>query len=147
MNTSKNSSTNPLEDSLKATVNNPLEVIEVFSKTYDATTGLIHERLKITNISSDYINNLKLIISDQEHALLEQQVTRERGSLSFEPTTSCLELGNLGPDESAFFEYKYSSKSLPTSFTDCISLTYGDADKASFPEKKIVEFISNSTTK
>ncbi len=123
----------------------PLEITEVFSKTYDTATGLIHEQLKITNISSDYINNLKLIIKDKEHALLEQQITRERGSLSFSPTTTCLDLGNLAPEESAFFEYKYSPKSIPTSFTNYISLTYSDVNESSLPEKKVVEFLSSTT--
>ena len=122
-----------------------LEIIEVFSKTYDSATGLIHEQLKITNISSDYINNLKLIIEDQEHALLEQQITRERGSLSFSPTTTCLELGNLAPEESAIFEYKYNAGSLPNSFTNHISLTYSDKDASFLPEKKVVEFLSSTT--
>lgn len=124
-----------------------LEVIEVFSKTYDQATGLIHEQIKITNISSEYVNNLKLIIEDRQHVLCEQQVKRERGELSFSPTTTCLELGNLAPSESAVFDYKYSSKTLPSFFAHHISLTYSNDNEAFLPEKKIVELLPRSTTK
>lgn len=125
----------------------PLEITEFFSQTHDTAKGLVHEQLKITNISSEYINNLKLIIEDEGHILHEQEITRERGSLSFAPTTTCLELGNLAPEESALFEYTYSATSLPSFFAHHISLTYSNADEVFFPEKKVVEFLPHSTTK
>ena len=124
-----------------------LEVTETFSQIYDPTTHLIHEQIKITNTSPNYINNLKLLIDDKEHSLLEQLVTRKRGSLSFSPDTTCLELGNLAPDESAYFEYKYNATSAQASFASHISLTYSHADHSFIPEKKIAEFLSDSTLK
>ena len=124
-----------------------LQIIEILKTTEDPATHLVHEQIKITNISTDYINNLKLIIDDKDHALVEQLVTRERGSLSFSPTTTCLELGNLAPNESAYFEYKYTPPSnlAPLSFTEHISLTYNDSHQDCMSNKKIVEFLENPT--
>lgn len=118
-----------------------LQITEVFSQTYDSQTKLIHEQIKITNVSTDYINNLKLIIDDKDHALLEQLVTRQRGSLSFSPSTTCLELGNLAPEESAYFEYKYNA-TTNTAFSSNISLTYNETDLTLIPKKKLTDFLS-----
>lgn len=124
-----------------------LEVTETLSQIDDSNTHLIHKQIKITNTSPDYIHNLKLIIDDKEHSLLEQLVKRQRGSLSFSPDTTCLELGNLAPDESAYFEYKYKAASTPTSLASHISLTYSDSDNTLVPEQKITDFLSDSTIK
>lgn len=124
---------------------NSLEVTKLVSQTYDPASKLIHEKIKITNVSSDYIHNLTLLIDDKDHALVEQLVIRNRGSLSFEPAITLLELGNLAPDESAYFDYKYASDKS-SSFTDHISLTYNKETHTYISPKKIVEFLSDSTT-
>lgn len=123
-----------------------LEVTQTLTKHCPSNKQLICEQIKITNISTDYIHNLRLIIDDKEHALIQQLITRERGSLVFSPDTTCLELGNLAPDESAYFEYTYAS-SKPNAFKSHISLTYTNPDNAFIPEKKIAEFLLDSTIK
>lgn len=122
-----------------------LKVTKLISQTYDPITKLIHEQIEITNVSSDYINDLKLFIDDKEHSLAWQLVTRNRGSLSFEPEIKELNLGNLAPDESAYFDYKYRSDK-PSSFSEHISLTYSKENHSAISPKKIVEFLSDSTT-
>ncbi|MBE6023212.1 MAG: hypothetical protein E7231_08270 [Cellulosilyticum sp.] len=116
-----------------------------------SSSHYIHGQLKITNVSSDYIQNLKLMIDDKEHMLLEQLVSRERGSLTFPPSTVCLELGNLAPNESAYFEYKCNlsssttiSQSEPLSFTQCLSISYGDDTHSSPPKKQVSELLSDT---
>ena len=101
-----------------------LEITPIIQKTYDPLTQLIHEQIRITNTSCDYVHNVKLIVNDVEHALVEQLISRERGALSFAPTTTCLNVGNLAPNESAYFDYKYKDSSNLSTFTSCISLTY-----------------------
>lgn len=124
---------------------NILKVTKLISQTDDSATRLIHEQIQITNVSSDYIHNLTLLIDDQEHKLVEKLVTRSRGSLAFEPEISELPLGNLAPSESAYFDYKYTCDK-PSSFTDHISLTYSKETHSTISPKKIVEFLSDSTT-
>lgn len=124
-----------------------IQVTEILTEPCDTTSTLIREKIKITNTSSDYIHDLKLFIDDKDHELLEQLVTRERGALSFSPDTTCLELGNLAPDESAYYEYKYNAHSNPTSFKHHISLSYAHLEDVPSLQKKIVEFFSESTNK
>ena len=121
------------------------KITKLISQTDDSAARLIHEQIQITNVSSDYIHDLTLLIDDKEHTLVEQLVTRSRGSLSFEPQIKELPLGNLAPQESAYFDYKYTA-STPSSFTEHISLTYSKEMHACILPKKIVEFLSDSTT-
>lgn len=110
-----------------------------------SSMSLIQNELIITNTSSDYITDLKLIINAPDSSILEQSITRERGSLSFPPETKCLELGNLAPNESACFEYKFTAINDLTSLSSHFTLTYKDLKGAIVPEKKIVEFLMNPT--
>lgn len=123
-----------------------LQITQVIHSTYDPITKLNHEQIKITNVSPDYIHNLKLIIDDSEHSLVTQLIKRERGALSFEPPLNCLELGNLAPEESAYFEYTYKEIPESASFISHLSLTYGNESDNVTHQKKVVEFLSNSTT-
>lgn len=108
------------------------------------TPSLTNE-LKITNISSEFISDLKLIIRDT-NGILHQCVTRERGTLTFEPHTTYLELGNLGPDESAYFEYKFATPTHLPSLTSSFSLLYTETTPDGVCIKKVVECLSTSTT-
>ena len=110
-----------------------------------ASMPLIQNELIITNTSSDYITDLKLIINTPDSSILEQSITRERGSLSFPPETKCLELGNLAPNESACFEYKFTAINDLTSLSSHFTLTYKDLKGTTVAEKKIVEFLTNPT--
>lgn len=101
--------------------------------------------LKITNISPQFITDLKLIIHDT-NPILQQSVTRERGSLTLDPHTSCLELGNLAPDESAYFEYKFSTPNHLPSLTDHFSLMYTEISEDGKSQPKIVDLLLDPTT-
>lgn len=109
---------------------NPIKVSEI-NKTIEITAKtLINNELEITNTSSGYINNLKIMIHNSDFSILEQAIIRRRGSLNFSPTENCLELGNLAPDESAFFEYKFTSSSSLYSLCPHLTLSYHLEDAA-----------------
>lgn len=123
----------------------PITISETCTLKESSADSLIQNELKITNTSSHYLTNLKLIIHTPDSTILEQSITRERGSLSFAPETTCLELGNLAPDESACFEYKFTATNNLTSLSPHFTLTYTDLNNANVTEKKIVEFLTDST--
>lgn len=108
-----------------------------------STQSLIQNELRITNTSSQDITNLKLIIHAPRATILEQSITRERGSLSFSPETTCLELGNLAPDESACFDYKFSAADNLTSLSPHFTLTYTDLNSSQVMEKQLLDFLTD----
>ena len=122
----------------------PISISETCTLKESSANSLIQNELKITNTSSQYITNLKLIIHTPDSAILEQSVTRARGSLSFSPETTCLELGNLAPDESACFEYKFTSANNLTSLSSHFTLAYTDSNDSRVTEKKILDFLNSS---
>lgn len=71
--------------------------------------SLSKNQIRITNTSNQFINNLTLNINTADFPLVEQTIIRERGSLSYDKIQFTLELGNLAPDETALFEYKYKN--------------------------------------
>lgn len=122
--------------------------IEITDFSYSSDSDCLNGGFKITNVSSDYINDLKLIIEDQEHALLEQLVTRERGSLSFPLDVACIELGNLAPNESAYFKYKLNPNITPINeFMKQAVLTFSHTTLPLIQDKKIAECLEASTIK
>ncbi|MBU3803809.1 MAG: hypothetical protein H9872_03490 [Candidatus Cellulosilyticum pullistercoris] len=123
-----------------------ITISETCTAKNSSSNPFIQNELIITNTSSDYITDLKLIIHTPDSSILEQSITRERGSLSFAPEVKCLELGNLAPDESACFEYKFTAANDLTSLSPHFTLTYKDLKDATVTEKKIVEFLTNPTT-
>ena len=103
---------------------NAIKVSEI-NKTIEITAKtLINNELEITNTSPGYINNLKILIQGSDFSILEQAIIRKRGALNFSPTENCLELGNLAPDESAFFEYKFTSSSSLPSLSSHLTISY-----------------------
>lgn len=76
--------------------------------TIDTGESLLQKnQIKITNTSNQFVNNLKLNIDTKDFPLIEQTIIRERGTLHCDKSLCILELGNLAPDETALFEYKY----------------------------------------
>ena len=71
--------------------------------------SLSKRQIRITNTSSHFLNNLILNINTTDFPIVEQTIIRERGSLSYDKIQFTLELGNLAPDETALFEYKYQN--------------------------------------
>ena len=120
---------------------NHLAIAE-FSKTTDSSIpGLVSNLLKITNTSTDFINNIKLTIDADKLPICEEVIIRQRGALSFDPTTQCLELGNLAPNETAYFEYKFISPSSLTSLSDHFLISYCEEEAPCSIEKKVADFI------
>lgn len=116
---------------------NPIKVSEINKTIEVSTQTLINNELEITNTSSGYINNLKILIQGNDFSILEQAIIRQRGSLNFSPTENCLELGNLAPEESAFFEYKFISSRSLSSLSSHLTISYS-LDSASEERKQIV---------
>lgn len=82
--------------------------LNIQETTIDTGEGLLQKnQIKITNTSNQFINDLKLNIDTTDFPLVEQTIIRERGTLCCDKDLCTLELGNLAPDETALFEYKY----------------------------------------
>lgn len=103
---------------------NPIKVTEINKTIEIHAETLINNELIITNTSDGYINNLKIMIQSGDFSILEQVIIRKRGTLNFSPAASCLELGNLAPEESAFFEYKFTSPKHLPSLSSRLILSY-----------------------
>ncbi len=102
-----------------------LEASEL-SKIPSASNELIVKQIKLTNISTTYISDLKLLILDNPVPIVESAIIRERGALSFEGNITLLEMGNLAPAETAYFEYTFKSTPEFPSLSNNILLTYYD---------------------
>lgn len=102
---------------------------------------LVSKQIKITNTSTDYINDLKLIIHGHELNILAQSVTRLRGSLSFDSDTQCLNLGNLAPNETAYFEYQFLSPSNLSSLSSHFSICYYDPIEETTAERPLADYL------
>ena len=88
-------------------MNSILKISETTQNITSTPDICIKAQIKITNTSNTYINNLKLIIQPKEASILEQCIIRQRGSLSFDTAFDQLDVGNLAPDETAYFEYAF----------------------------------------
>lgn len=120
---------------------NLITISETTKAIEKACPFLINNQLKITNTSDRCINNVKLIIHNHPFSICEEAIIRQRGALSFDPHTQCLDLGNLAPHESAYFEYKFLSPSSLSSLSDHLSITFTDENSTS-TEKKVTDFLS-----
>lgn len=119
-------------------------ISEICTLKEASSQALIQNELKITNTSSQDITDLKLIIHAPHDTILEQSITRERGSLSFSPEITCLELGNLAPDESALFEYKFTPTDNLTSLSAHFTLMYTDLNNRQVTEKQLIDFLTDT---
>lgn len=125
-------------------MNSRIQISEINKACELSPMPTLLNELKITNVSSEFIKDLKLIIRDP-HPILQQSVTRARGFLTFDPQTSCLELGNLAPDESAYFEYKFAAPNHLSSLTAHFSLVYTETSEDDNSKQKIVELLLEPT--
>ena len=103
---------------------NPIELSEINKTIEISTTTMINNEIKITNTSAGFINNLKIYITDSDISIIEQSITRQRGCLDYSPSIRCLEVGNLAPNETAYFEYKFASKNNTPSLSNHLTLSY-----------------------
>lgn len=109
--------------------------------------GLINNCIKITNTSENFIHDVRLTIQSDQLPIFEEAVIRQRGSLSFDPSIQCLELGNLAPFESAYFEYKFLSPTSTSSLCDHFSISYVADTHPQRIEQKLTEYLYQGTTK
>ena len=104
---------------------NPLTISELTGyDDFSTATHFITKKIKITNKSPNYLQNIKLTISNSCFNILNPTIIRERGCLSFDSNTSLLELGNLSPKESLYLEYKLDSSIIVSSLLPYISITF-----------------------
>lgn len=125
-------------------MNDHLSIAE-FTKTCDPSQPqLVSNLLKITNTSTNFINNIRLTIHTDKLPICEEAIIRQRGALSFDPSTQCLELGNLAPNETAYFEYKFLSPTSLTSLCDHFLISYCD-DKETFCKinEKVTDYLTS----
>lgn len=101
-----------------------LEISELTQGHTDCNGFDINAQIKITNVSDCYINDLKLIIQDDKSPIFKKAIIRERGSLVFDLEVNTLPIGNLAPQESAYFEYSFKAPETISSLSDCMALTY-----------------------
>ncbi len=120
---------------------NVLRLCEINKNIEISSQTLINNEIEITNTSSHYINNLKLIIQTNDFSIIKQSVTRQRGSLDFSPDTYCLELGNLAPEETAYFEYKFCSEKLLPSLSSHLILSYVLDNELAETKEKVSELL------
>lgn len=82
----------------------------------------IEGAIKLTNNTTEMVQNIILSFETLPQNLLECKVVRERGSLCFGATESSIPLGNLYPEEIAYLYCKIipPPTASPTSF-DCAS--------------------------
>lgn len=125
---------------------NPIAISEITKEVNTASPFLINNQIKITNTSEDFVNNVKLLIHTPSFTICEESVIRQRGIMSFTPETQCLDLGNLAPNESAYFEYKFLSPSSLSSLSQHFSITYTDAANTTVSEKKIADYLSATSS-
>lgn len=103
-------------------MNNFLNIQET---TIDTDENCLRKnQIRITNTSEHFINNLKLSIDTSDFPLIEQTIIRQRGTLCCDKILHTLELGNLAPDETALFEYKYKTEDTKQSLLDYLHISY-----------------------
>ncbi|PHV70201.1 hypothetical protein CS063_12035 [Sporanaerobium hydrogeniformans] len=102
--------------------------ISELTKAPLSANEIIVKQIKITNISHSYINDLKLLLPCETSSIVESAIIRERGSLSFEGNITALEMGNLAPSETAYFEYSFKATPESSSLSPHILLSYIDED-------------------
>ncbi|WP_069998954.1 hypothetical protein [Cellulosilyticum sp. I15G10I2] len=115
-----------------------LKISEVTQNISATSDSCIKAQIKITNTSNAYINNLKLIIKPKEIPILEQCIIRQRGALSFDTAFDQLDVGNLAPDETAYFEYAFKPAKDICSLSSQIIIRYT-------PEYSNMEIMANVT--
>lgn len=123
---------------------NFLAISEIHKLKELTATTLIKNQIKITNTSNSYINNLELHIDRKNIPILEQSIIRSRGELSFEPSITSLEVGNLAPAETAYFEYKLMTTDDTTTLSPHITLSYTPENSTLPIQKKLSELLDSN---
>ena len=123
-------------------MSNPLRIIEINKNIKICTHTLIDNEIVITNTSLHPLTNIKLTLEGQDFSILSQSLIRERGSMEFSPHQNYLEIGNLEPQESAYFEYSFSSNKSLVSLANNFVLTYTIEDNPNSIRHTISELLN-----
>lgn len=115
--------------------------LKISESTSCNENNLLTVQLVITNTSNDYITNVMLTRSDTDLSLLSQQIIRQRGSLSLDPSAKELAIGNLAPDESAYLEYQLPKNQTRQALTSHINVTYTTDNSSTVTTKPLETFL------
>lgn len=124
-------------------MNQLLKISEVSKKDGISSPTLINNQIEITNTSGHYLNNLKLCITKKEPFIVEQCIIRERGALSFDPALHFLEIGNLAPLETAYFEYKFTPLDNLSTLLSHITVSYTLENTTRETHKNIADLLQD----
>ncbi|MDF2614152.1 MAG: hypothetical protein K0S71_1938 [Clostridia bacterium] len=119
-----------------------LKISEVIENIITPSDNCIRAQIKMTNTSNTFINNLKLIIKAKEIAILEKSVIRQRGALSFDAAESELDVGNLAPDETAYFEYAFKPIENINSLSSQMIISYTPEYSDSEVSENVTELLN-----
>ena len=121
----------------------PLKIVEINKNIKICSTTLIDSEIIITNSSLYPLKNIRLSLEGQDFSILSQSIIRKRGCINFPPTQNCLDIGNLEPNESAYFEYSFSSSKSLISLADSLILTYNIEDSSNNIRYTISELLES----
>lgn len=120
---------------------NSFRVIEINKNIQICSNTLIDNEIIITNTSPYPVNNVTLSLEGQDFSILSQSITRERGAMNFSPHENQIKIGNLEPDETAYFEYSFSSTKSLISLANSLVLTYSIDDSSNNIRHTISELL------
>ena len=122
-------------------MSNSIRIIEINKNIKICAHTLIDNEIIITNTSPYPLNNIRLSLEGQDFSILSQSIIRDRGAIDFPPHQNCLELGNLEPEETAYFEYSFSSSKSLISLANSLVLTYTIDDSSDSIRHTISELL------
>ncbi len=118
-----------------------IKITEIKNDIQVCNTTLMDNELIITNTSGLTLNNIKISLEGKDYSILSQSIIRERGTFNFPPYQNCLEVGNLAPEESAYFKYTCSSINNLVSLAGNLILTYNLEDDSNNIRYHVSELI------
>ncbi len=120
---------------------NPIRITEINKNIKICTHTLIDNEIIITNTSPYPLNNIRLSLEGQDFSILSQSIIRERGTMDYPPHQNYLDIGNLEPEETAYFEYSFSSTKSLVSLASSLVLTYTIDDSSDNIRQTISELL------
>lgn len=120
-----------------------LKISESTQNTPDPSAHYMKAQLQITNASPSYIHNLKLIVNTKETSILPQCIIRQRGTLCFETPLEEVDVGNLAPDETAYFEYAFKPQEDSSSLSSHILVEYTAENSTDVIYEKINDLLTS----
>ncbi len=105
---------------------NKLQIMQKLMTEDVSSSDHLEGRIIFTNVSNLFLNNVTLNLSIKNSSIIEQSIVRERGALCFDNTDESLIIGNLAPNESAYYYYKLKAEDTNNKIDglDTIKITY-----------------------